>query len=101
MPVRSRDAEGGYRGRIAYRFFGGSRDPARPELFTDGAFKTTAIPAAEIGGGAVGAFKKGHQRRLRVRRFPDGVIGQQELSQLRIEIRSPGSARRIAKAFRG
>ena len=29
------------------RRFGGSRDPSRPERFTDGAFKTTAIPAAE------------------------------------------------------
>jgi hypothetical protein len=39
----------------------------------------------EIGRRLIGAFKKGKQRRVRVRRGADGVIGQEKLSQTFVE----------------
>ena len=43
------------------------------------------VARVEISRRLIGAFKKGKQRRVRVRRGADGVIGQKELAQTFVE----------------
>jgi hypothetical protein len=59
------------------RSFGRARDA----WYSKRAFESGAVPVCEISRRLIGAFKKGKQRRVRVRRGPDGVIGQEKLSQ--------------------
>ena len=63
------------------RSFGRARDA----WYSKRAFESGAVPVCEISRRLIGAFKKGKQRRVRVRRGADGVIGQKELAQTFVE----------------
>ena len=72
----------------------------RPERFTGRTFERIAIPAAELSRGPVRVFEKSQQHRFRVGRCPHDLIGQQELTELPIEIGARGRWRRLGEIFR-
>ena len=63
-------------------FSGANARRSRPTRHAHFTFECRTIPAAEVGGGLVGALKKRHQRRFRVARTPHGIVGQHKLPRL-------------------
>ena len=78
------------------RSFGRARDAWRSRR----AFESGAVPVCEISRRLIGAFKKGKQRRVRVRRGADSVIGQKEFAQTFMEEGGLGLDGASSKALR-
>ncbi len=68
----------------------------QPALFD---IQSRAVPMAEVGGSIVGALKEGQQRRVRVRRGANRLVGKDELAKRGIEARLLGRDFRVRKAI--
>jgi hypothetical protein len=81
----SSSGEQPYRTIMRFSSKSGSIGRARDAWYSKRAFESGAVPVCEIGRRLIGAFKKGKQSRVRVRRGADSVIGQKELAQTFME----------------
>src|SRR5437588_3566667 len=68
--------------------------------FTYWTFKSLAIPAAEVGGGAISALKKCDKYRFRLARFSYGLVRKQELAEALIEMSLLRGKLRVGKPIR-
>ena len=53
------------------------------------ALERRAVPVGEVGGGVVGRLEEARQRRFRIGRGADRLIGQDEFAERLVEAREP------------